>query len=97
MIEFCTASVFTAEESHWGAQTASMVRLRDSALVAAHKTAKLLSKIKVTNLRDGRSVILMVIDRGPYRRGRCVDVTPAANRALGLGGLGKVKVEPLED
>lgn len=95
LAQVCIASVYTSHET-WGRTTASGVHLSDSIPSMAHRTHRLLGKMKVTNLRNGRSMVLRVIDRGPFRRGRCVDLSLAADRALGLGGLGRVKVEPVE-
>lgn len=91
--EVCVASVYNTHEK-WGSITASGIRLRNDVPTVAHRTYALGGYLKVTNLRNGHVMVLRVIDRGPYRRGRCVDLTPAADRALGLGGLGRVKVEP---
>ena len=62
-------------------------------LTAAHPTLPLGTFVKVTNLRNGRSVVVTVTDRGPFVRGRIIDVTPAAARALGFSGLAQVTVE----
>jgi rare lipoprotein A len=61
-----------------------------AALTAAHRTLPLGSKVRVTNKRNGRSVILTINDRGPFVRGRVIDVTPAAARALGFSGVTQV-------
>lgn len=46
--------------------------------------------VKVTNRKTGRSVVVRINDRGPFVRGRVIDVTPAAARALGFSGLAPV-------
>lgn len=46
--------------------------------------------VRVTNERNGRSVVVRINDRGPFVRGRVIDVTPAAARALGFSGLAEV-------
>jgi rare lipoprotein A len=46
--------------------------------------------VKVTNKRNGRSVIVTINDRGPFVRGRVIDVTPAAAQALGFSGVTQV-------
>lgn len=77
-------------------RTASGERFRSSALAAAHRTLPLGAKVKVTNLNNGRSVIVRINDRGPYIRGRIIDLTPAAASRIGLGsrqGLAKVRVQ----
>jgi len=49
--------------------------------------------VRVTNQRSGRSVVVRINDRGPFVRGRVIDVTPAAARALGFSGLASVKLD----
>lgn len=89
--ETCIASVYTTAE---GIHTASGIRLKDGALTAAHKTLRLRSWARVTNLGNGRSVRVWITDRGPFVRGRCIDLTLASARAIGIHGLGHVRVEP---
>jgi rare lipoprotein A len=84
------ASVYSTES---GSRTASGARLNPGALTAAHRSYPFGSRIRVTNRRNGRSVVVTVNDRGPFVRGRIVDVTPAAARALGFSGLVQVTVE----
>lgn len=67
-------------------------RLSNSALVAAHRTAPCGSMITVRNKRTGKSIQVRVIDRGPFVRGRIVDLSLGAARALGINGLGHVEV-----
>jgi rare lipoprotein A len=47
----------------------------------------------VTNKRNGRTVVVTINDRGPFRRGRVIDVTPAAARVLGFSGLAQVTLD----
>jgi rare lipoprotein A len=63
-----------------------------SQLTAAHRTLPFNSKIKVTNLRNGRAVILRVNDRGPNVAGRLLDVSRAAAERLGFIGAGMARV-----
>jgi rare lipoprotein A len=84
------ASVYSTES---GSRTASGARLNPGAMTAAHRTFPLGSKVRVTNSRNGRSVVVTVNDRGPFVRGRIIDVTPAAAQALGFSGLAQVTVE----
>jgi rare lipoprotein A len=49
--------------------------------------------VRVTNKRNGRSVVVRINDRGPFVRGRIIDLTPAGARALGFSGLAPVTVE----
>jgi rare lipoprotein A len=62
---------------------------------AAHKTLPLPSKVRVTNLHNGRSVIVTVNDRGPFKTGRLIDLSRGAAKKIGMHGLAKVKVEYL--
>ena len=67
-------------------------RLATSAMTAAHKSLPCGSKVKVTNKSNGKSVTVTINDRGPFVAGRIIDLTPAAARALGIAGLGRVSV-----
>jgi rare lipoprotein A len=84
------ASIYSTES---GSQTASGARLNPGALTAAHRTLPFGSKVRVTNRSNGRSVVVTVNDRGPFVRGRIIDVTPAAAHALGFSGLAPVTVQ----
>jgi rare lipoprotein A len=84
------ASIYSTES---GSRTASGARLNPGALTAAHRSLPFGSRVRVTNHRNGRSVVVTVNDRGPFVRGRIIDVTPAAARALGFSGLAQVSVE----
>ena len=66
-------------------------------LTAAHRSLPMGSRVKVLNLDNGRSVILKIMDRGPFIRGRVIDVSTAAAEALGFrnAGLAHVKIEAL--
>jgi rare lipoprotein A len=66
--------------------------------IAAHKTIPLGSIVKVTRLSTGRSLIVRIVDRGPYIRGRIIDLTPAGARRLGFeeSGLTKVRVDVIK-
>ncbi len=65
-------------------RTASGERASPNTMTAAHRTLRFGTHITVTNLRNGRSVILCVNDRGPFIRGRVVDVTKKAAQKLGF-------------
>ncbi|HUI41798.1 MAG TPA: septal ring lytic transglycosylase RlpA family protein [Terriglobia bacterium] len=62
-------------------------------LTAAHRTLPLNSRIRVTNLKNGRSVMLRINDRGPNVRGRLLDVSRAAAERLGFVNSGKTRVQ----
>jgi rare lipoprotein A len=82
-----------------GRRTASGERYRSHELTCAHRTAPFGSRLRVTALETGRSVVVTVTDRGPYSRGRVVDVSRAAARALGMidHGVIRVRVEPVDE
>lgn len=88
--ESCIASIYSTSE---GTRTASGIPLNDHAMTAAHKSLPFRSHVRVTNTRTGRSITVTITDRGPFVRGRCIDLTPAAARALGIDGIGPVTVE----
>lgn len=94
--EDCIASVYwIGDSSQSGTRTASGIPLNNNALTAAHKTLPFRSRVKVTNKRNGKSVVVSITDRGPYIRGRCIDLTRAGARALGFSGVVSVRVERL--
>lgn len=76
-----------------GGKTASGERCSPSALTAAHRSLPFGSRVRVTNRRNGRSVVVRINDRGPFVKGRVIDVTPAAARALGFSGLAPVTIQ----
>src|SRR5436305_173786 len=69
------------------------VRLNPQSFTAAHRTLPFGTKVKVMNNRNGRSIVVTINDRGPFVRGRVIDVTPAAARLLGFSGLAPVTLE----
>lgn len=75
-------------------RTACGGKKNPEAMTAAHRTLPCGSRIRVTNLANGRSVVLTVVDRGPFVRGRIVDVSRGAARRIGLieRGVGRVSV-----
>ncbi len=64
--------------------------MNPSAMTAAHKSLPFGSRVRVTNKKNGRSVTVRINDRGPFVRGRVIDLSPAAARALGFAGLAPV-------
>ena len=76
-----------------GAQTASGETLDGHELTAAHRTLPFGTRLRVTDVANGRSVIVRVNDRGPYVRGREVDVSYSAAEALGMVGKGTANVK----
>jgi rare lipoprotein A len=80
-----------------GHRTASGERFNQDALTAAHKTLPMGTRVRVTNLRSGESVEVKINDRGPYTRGRIIDLSKGAARRLGMlrSGTAQVRVEVL--
>lgn len=80
-----------------GRRTASGEIFSNAKMTAAHKTLPFGTIIEVTNLRNGRSVIVRVNDRGPYAHARVVDLSSAAAREIGMhhSGTAKVKINIL--
>ena len=76
-----------------GRRTASGERFNPHALTGAHRTLPLGTNVRVTNLRNGRSVTVRINDRGPFVRGRTIDLSLAAARQIGLTGIGRVSIE----
>jgi rare lipoprotein A len=75
-----------------GKRTASGEKFNQNAMTAAHKTLAFGTRLKVTNIATGRSVVVRVNDRGPFIRGRIVDVSTIAARQLGMVGRGVARV-----
>jgi rare lipoprotein A len=69
---------------HHGGPTASGERFNKNALTAAHKTLRMHTRVKVVHRRTGRSVVVRINDRGPYARGRIIDLSEAAAKRLGI-------------
>ncbi len=65
-------------------------------LTAAHRTLPFGTRVLVTNVSSGRSVVVRINDRGPYIAGRIIDLTPAGARAIGSNGLARVTLTVLQ-
>lgn len=94
--ETCIASQYGVGDRYHGRRTASGAIFNTWAtdpFTAAHKTRPLGSYVTVTNLANGRSIRALVNDRGPFVKGRCVDLGRAGANAIGMGGLARVSVE----
>jgi rare lipoprotein A len=81
------ASVYGGADGHCGSRTANGERVNCSEMTAAHRTLPLGSRVKVCH---HGCVVVRINDRGPFVRGRQIDLTPAAARAIGLDDLGQV-------
>lgn len=78
-----------------GGLTANGEHAAASGLTAAHRTLPFGTRVRVTNQSTGRSVVVRINDRGPFVRGRVIDLTPAAARAIGFSGLAHVTLDVL--
>lgn len=85
-------------KEHDGKKTASGETFDMEEMTAAHRTLPMNSKVKVTSLSNGKSVIVKVNDRGPFSKGRIIDVSRSAAKKLDMitKGTDKVKIEVLE-
>jgi rare lipoprotein A len=83
------ASVYSSHDhnSRW---TASGERMNDRALTAAHRTLPLGTHVRVAH--GHRWIVVRINDRGPFRKHRIIDLSPAAAHAIGLPGLGNVEL-----
>jgi rare lipoprotein A (peptidoglycan hydrolase) len=75
-----------------GSQTASGARFVASAMTAAHRTLPFGTKVRVTNKGNGRSVVVTINDRGPFVRGRIIDLSTGAAGVIGMMGAGVAPV-----
>ena len=82
---------------HHGGPTASGERFNKNAMTAAHRTFPMGTRVRVTNLRNGKSVVVRINDRGPYAKGRIIDLSEAAAQKLDMieAGVVPVKLERL--
>ena len=75
-----------------GRKTASGERFSSVEFTAAHRELPFGTMVRVTNLANGKSVVVRVNDRGPFARGRIIDLSLAAARAIGLDRIGTARV-----
>jgi rare lipoprotein A len=92
------ASFYGKNDGFHGGPTASGERYDRYSMTAAHKTLPFNTRVRVTNLRNGKSVVVRINNRGPYTRGRVIDLSVAAARELGFydRGLTQVRVDVVE-
>jgi rare lipoprotein A len=99
----CLASPATARGAHsfsgkasyyaYQGKVASGGRFNPNGLTAAHRTLPFGTRVRVTDPKTGRSVVVTINDRGPFGRGRVIDVSLGAARALGMVGRGVIFVQ----
>lgn len=75
-----------------GNRTASGERLDENALTAAHRSLPFGTVVRVKNNKNGREALVRINDRGPFARGRIIDLTPAGAKALGFSGVANVSL-----
>lgn len=80
-----------------GRKTANGERFNTYEMTAAHKTLPFNTLLKVTNLENNLWTVVRVNDRGPYIRGRIIDLSRAARDAIGMGGTAQVKIEQITE
>lgn len=80
-----------------GKRTANGERFNPNGLTAAHRSLPFGTKVKVTNLKTGKSVVVRINDRGPFAHRRIIDLSLGAARAVGIthSGVGKVRLDIL--
>ncbi|ESS74111.1 rare lipoprotein A [Methyloglobulus morosus KoM1] len=81
--------------SESGSKTSMGAHFSPEGVSAAHKTLPLPSKVRVTNLHNGRSIMLVVNDRGPFKHNRIIDLSHGAAKRIGVKSLAKVKIDYL--
>jgi len=94
----CTGSASWYGDEFADRPTASGERYDPDKLTGAHRTLPLGSRVRVTNLLNGRSVLVTINDRGPYHHRRDIDLSYGAARALGMirRGVTRVRIELVE-
>ena len=95
-VEFGKASYYTIRSNH-GTRTASGIPLNDSKLTAAHRTLKFGTQVKVICLNTRKEALVTITDRGPFTKGRVIDLSYAAAKKLGIEkkGVTRVKIEKI--
>jgi rare lipoprotein A len=80
-----------------GRLTASGESLDGHEFTAAHRTLPLHSRVRVTNLANGRSIMVRITDRGPHKKGRIIDLSQSAAEQLGIKhkGVARVRLDPM--
>lgn len=84
--------------AHAGNRTANGERFDPAGLTAAHRSLAFHSRVAVTNIANGREVIVRVNDRGPFHKSRIIDISHAAAKQIGMdrSGTARVRLELLD-
>ena len=88
LAETCVASRY----GYSGGRTASGERMDPTAMTAAHRTKPFGSHVTVTSRTNGRSVTVRINDRGPFVKGRCIDLSTGAASVIGITGTAMVSL-----
>ena len=88
-----TASWYSYQKGNKSHKTASGELFSPYKNTAAHRTLPFGTKVKVTNIRTDKSVIVTINDRGPYKRGRIIDLSKSAAKLIGMAGIDKVTLK----
>jgi rare lipoprotein A len=91
--ETCIASQYGIGDGYHGKRAADGSIFNTYAMTAAHRTLPFGTHVTVTNRNTGKSVTVRITDRGPFVRGRCIDLSRAAANAIGMGGTAPVTVQ----
>lgn len=91
--ETCIASRYGVGDGYNGKRAADGSIFNTRALTAAHRTHVFGTRVTITNIGNGKSVTVRISDRGPFVRGRCIDLSHAAAEAIGMDGLAAVSVQ----
>jgi rare lipoprotein A len=91
----CPRGSMNATQYSSGSGTASGQAFRPDGLTAAHKKLPFGTRVRLTNPHTGASTVVTINDRGPFTRGRDIDLSPGAARAIGLTSVGTVCAEIL--
>lgn len=95
---FTTMSIAQCGVASWygpgfhGKKTASGEKYNQNGISAAHRTLPFGTKVRITDKKSGRSIIVRINDRGPFIKGRIIDLSKGAAQKLGFGKRGHVKV-----
>ena len=94
-LPWAAAQAQSGTASHYSdlSRTASGGSYSSGAMVAAHRSLPFGTKVRVRNPRNGRSVVVTIVDRGPFVKGRVLDLSRGAASALGFSGLQHVEYD----
>ena len=94
LLPFAAAQAQSGVASHYSdlSVTASGRSYSSGAMVAAHRSLPFGTKVRVHNPRNGRSIVVTIVDRGPFIKGRIIDLSKGAANALGFSGLQRVNL-----